>query len=100
MSFCSACGTEINPNAVICVSCGVQVRTFSRAKSKTVAVVLAILFGYFAWLYTYKLDAAKFWISLASCLILWYISPIPVIVAWLLAIIDVAGKDNSVYENY
>ena len=33
-------------------------------KTKTTATVLAVLFGLFAWLYTYKKDYKKFWIFL------------------------------------
>lgn len=33
-------------------------------KSKAVAVLLAIPFGIFSWLYTYKLTSQRFWITL------------------------------------
>ncbi len=33
-------------------------------KSKTVAVVLAVFLGFWAWLYTYKNNSLKFWITL------------------------------------
>ena len=34
------------------------------AKSKTVAVVLAVFLGFWAWLYTFKNNSLKFWITL------------------------------------
>jgi len=34
------------------------------AKSKTVAVVLAIFLGFWSWLYTFKNNALKFWVTL------------------------------------
>jgi hypothetical protein len=67
------------------------------AKSKTVAIVLAVLFASFAWLYTYKIDKRKFWINLllyVATLGLWGIA------AWIWAIIDTAGKDEAFYIHY
>ena len=34
------------------------------AKSKTVAVVLAVFLGFWSWLYTFKNNSLKFWITL------------------------------------
>ncbi|GEM_PF-563097 len=36
------------------------------AKSKTVAVVLAVFLGFWAWLYTFKNNYLKFWITLGA----------------------------------
>lgn len=74
--YCPECGKPIKRNAVICVHCGVQVKELSAknevkavrlepaatSKSKTVSVVLAVFFGFWSWLYTYKKDQLKFWI--------------------------------------
>jgi predicted RNA-binding Zn-ribbon protein involved in translation (DUF1610 family) len=77
--FCSSCGEPIKRDAVICVHCGVQVarRTRSRhgaspssqlttsedvkPKSKATAIILAVFFGPWTWLYTYRRDCWKFW---------------------------------------
>ncbi|MCJ7665839.1 MAG: hypothetical protein MUO59_03795 [Actinobacteria bacterium] len=40
------------------------------AKSKTVAVVLAIFFGPWSWLYTFKNNALKFWITLGVSVVI------------------------------
>lgn len=66
-------------------------------KDKAVAVILAVFFGLFTWLYTYKFDYWKFWLNLVLVLItigIWGIG------AWIWAIIDQAVKDNDLYEHY
>jgi uncharacterized protein YkwD len=64
-------------------------------KSKTTAVILAILFGPFSWLYTYRQDKIKIWISAPLFIItlsLWYW------VAWLWAFIDSIRRPNLFYK--
>src|SRR5256885_12238204 len=64
-------------------------------KDKTAAVVLAVFFGFWAWLYTYKRDAAFFWINLVATIVtggLWGL-----VVAWPWAIIHLALRPR---ENY
>lgn len=66
-------------------------------KSKTVAVVLAVFFSMFSWLYTYKHDAWKFWLNLALTIVtlgMW------TIVAYFWVIIDQASKPPTYYKNY
>jgi hypothetical protein len=65
-------------------------------KTKANAVVLAIFFGLFSWLYTYQHDKTKFWINFCLSIItlsLWYW------VAWLWAIIDAIRRPESFYEH-
>jgi len=65
---CPECGKPIKKNAVICPYCGIQVKelkttTFNTpVKSKAVAVVLAIFFSHFSFLYTYGRSEIKFWL--------------------------------------
>lgn len=65
--FCPECGKPVNRKTVICPKCGVQIKELSvekqqnPPKSKAAAVVLAIFFGYWAYLYTYARDRANFW---------------------------------------
>jgi|GEM_PF-2213899 len=67
------------------------------ARTKTTAVVLAVFFGLFSWLYTYEKNGNKFWINLGLCVItVGYWSP----VAWLWAVIDNANKPNDFYTHY
>lgn len=66
-------------------------------RSKTAAVVLAVIFGFLAWIYTYDKDAVKFWINLILVFVsvgIWTIG------AWLWAIIDAASKPEEYYTNY
>lgn len=71
--------------------------TYKPTKSKTTAVVLAVLFGTFGWLYTYKYDAWKFWLNLTFSIFtfgLWGI------VGFIWAIIDQATKPREFYTDY
>jgi len=83
-------------------------------KTKIVAIILAIFFGLFSWLYTYKKSAKKFWIALGILMlfIILYFTPIPgwFLISsfsyllgfgfWLWAVIDTSIKPDSFYENY
>ena len=88
--YCPECGKIIKKNVVVCPFCGVQVKELTikeqpatvriesalSPKSKAVAVVLAIFFGFWSWLYTFKKDQLKFWIFLGILItmVIWYIS--------------------------
>ena len=54
--------------AAICPSCGTPAQSqaikYVTGKSKTTAVLLAVFLGYWSWLYTFKVDKAKFFIGL------------------------------------
>jgi hypothetical protein len=75
-------------------------------KSKTASVLLAIFFSFFAWLYTYRKDAAKFWISFIVYFSsfffgffffpLWFIG----VFLWFWAILDTAVKPQEWYMTY
>ena len=81
--FCPECGKSIKRNAVICVHCGVQIKELATKeqpvtvrieptlshKSKTTAVVLALFFGFWSWLYTFRKDQLKFWIFLGILIV-------------------------------
>jgi hypothetical protein len=79
-------------------------------KSKNVALLLAIFFSFFTWLYTFKRDAKKFWISLIIyllCLITIYgglylfgIQAIVMPVIWLWAVISTAARKSEWYAQY
>ena len=117
--YCPECGKVIKRKSVICLHCGVQINELEVkkviiGKSKIVAIVLAILFSFFSWLYTYKKNINKFLISILANLTLlnlvgyfkieaintltWLI--ILLFVIWIWAIIDNARRPNSFYENY
>jgi hypothetical protein len=65
--------------------------------NKTVAIVFAVLFGFFSWLYTYERDSAKFWVNLVLSIVtlgLW------AIIGWIWAIIDMTSKSSDYYNYY
>jgi uncharacterized membrane protein len=76
--FCSACGNAIIESAVICPACGSPTPKFqnsrrgSAQKSKTTAVLLAVFLGAWSFLYLYKKDALKFWISICLLVPFWF----------------------------
>lgn len=75
-------------------------------RDKTVAVLLAVFLGLWTWVYTYKKDAWKFWLSLAlhftvfNPLWTWVIGFLPNIALHVWAIIDVAVKPPQFYDYY
>lgn len=77
--YCLNCGKVISKNAAFCPLCGVQLKEIKISeksvlvplKSKTVSVVLAVFFGFWSWLYTYRKDQIKFWIFLGILTTMW-----------------------------
>jgi hypothetical protein len=74
--FCSACGNAILETAVICPKCGsptskYRPETGQAGKSKTTAVVLAVFLGFWSWLYTYRVNKTKFWLTMSIHLLWW-----------------------------
>jgi hypothetical protein len=82
--FCTDCGNSLIETAVICPKCGSPTRNFNQsthtatqgvaysgadnpqARSKTAAVLLAVFVGVWSFLYTFRSDAAAFWLGLAA----------------------------------
>jgi hypothetical protein len=118
--YCTSCGSIIRREASICVSCGVATRrsTYTggaagsgESKNKAIAIVLAIFFGHWAWLYTYREDASKFWINTAVhagsfvltilTLGIFALVWLPIIFAsWIWAIVDTLSKSDDWYVGY
>jgi hypothetical protein len=101
--YCRGCGHPVNPQAAICVNCGVATGTGlpqarpANPKSKTTAVLLVVFFGLLGWIYTYQRDSWKFWLNLALSIVtigIW------AIVAWVWAIIDIAVRPSEWYEAF
>ncbi|CAN5639316.1 hypothetical protein BH23PAT1_BH23PAT1_2920 [soil metagenome] len=66
-------------------------------RKKIIAVILAIFFAHFSWIYTYEKNVSKFWINFVLSLLsagVW----LPV--AWLWAVIDNASKTEEYYAGY
>ena len=66
-------------------------------KSKTTAIWLAILFGIFSWLYTYKYNAWKFWTCLGLTIATLGLFGI---VSFIWAVIDNCVADRKLFEQY
>lgn len=87
--FCQSCGTQIPATATFCSNCGSAVGVAPAAqapaaapqapqmnfqpqaygpagKSKTTAVVLAVFFGFWSWLYTFKVNKNKFFAGIGA----------------------------------
>ena len=69
------------------------------AKDKSVSVILAIFLSFWTWLYTYRIDAWKFWVGIALSILLWwtFIAPFGV---WIWAVIDASIKDKNKLRKY
>lgn len=68
-------------------------------KSKTTAVVLAVLFGYWSWLYTKNDNLWKFWLGILLSLFFFWTIIVPFgIYIW--AIIDNAVQPTEYYQKY
>jgi len=112
---CTECGTLIKKSAVrnlfrgpVCPHCGIEIKELSLIpKSKTVAIVLAIFFGFWSWLYTYKKDRINFWICLgvmlASIVVLgwvYWIAIITYVIGWIMAMVDAIRRPKSFFLDY
>lgn len=66
-------------------------------KSKTPAILLAVFLGFWTWVYTYKVDAWKFWVNLGLSIVtlsLWFL------VAWVWAIVDAVRRPDEWYQSF
>ena len=70
---------------------------YKRKKSKLTAVLLAVFFGHWTWVYTYRDDGWKLWISLVFVITTLGLGIIPV---WIAAIIDTLRKPKEYYIHY
>jgi len=67
------------------------------AKRKGVAILLAILFGPLAWIYTWQRDKKKFWANLALTVMsvgLWFY------VAWIWVLLEACFRPQTFYQRY
>jgi len=71
----------------------------TKAKDKNVALLLAFLFSYFTFIYTYKEDKDVFWllffVNLLTC---WTI--VGPLVVWMYVIICIIEREPKFYEDY
>jgi hypothetical protein len=75
-------------------------------KTKTPAVLLAVFLGGWAWLYTYRADLSKFWISIGVGFFIFILNfgapgiGILNLGFWVWSIVDVASKTDQWYATY
>lgn len=75
-------------------------------KDKTLAIVLAVVLGFWTWLYTYKRDSWKFWLCLGLHMTVfnpiwtWMLLFLPNIGLHVWAIVDVATKPQQFYDYF
>jgi len=71
------------------------------AKSRTTAIWLAVLFGPWAWLYTYRTDKLKFWIAIGVVVISNSFLPfVGFLGFYIWSIVDVVSKNSDWYASY
>ncbi len=128
-TFCTDCGTALPEGAGFCASCGTSTTAAPAAaqvaapaapqasyaappssaaqlpvepKSKSTAVWLNVLFGFFGYLYTYKTDKVRFWIFLAILAFNLAVGILPFVwwVIWLAPTIVAATRSRAWYANF
>jgi uncharacterized membrane protein YagU involved in acid resistance len=130
--YCRGCGNGLIESAAICPKCGTPAGRGHRSgerhsgKIKATAILLAVLLGFWSYLYTFREDAGKFAISLVGSVFsivlfvystilstewvtleVFYFSIFSNVLllmtgftSWLIAIIVAARRDLYFYENY
>lgn len=91
------CDAHSDRDCRICYHPGREQSVARSPKSKGVAIVLALIFGPLAWVYTYQRDKGKFWWTLGLTLIsggLW------LFVAYPWVIIEACVRSATFYERY
>ena len=73
-------------------------------KQKVWGVVLAVLFGFWGFLYTYRRDAARFWVCLAVIVVLGVTTILggylAAFVTWIYAIITMSTRSQDWFLSY
>ena len=76
------------------------------SKDKTTALLLALFFGAWTYVYTFKVDKEKFFIFLGSFLLVTFMFPltyynlIPMCLFWIGSIIETANRSQQFYIDY
>lgn len=95
---CPECGKPIKKNAATCPHCEVRIKELKlekpgiiiTPKHKSIAILLSVFLSFFSWLYTYKKNSKKFWISF----IIAAITPVIIAMLW-----QVTGRVSSTAFN-
>jgi uncharacterized membrane protein YvbJ len=97
--FCQACGNGLIISAVICPKCGSPVNggAAKGSREKPVAIILAVFLSLWSYLYTYKYDAKKFWISVIASSVLLVVTVVSFIVYEVSFDYDVYSVAQAIY---
>ncbi|MCL5070830.1 MAG: zinc ribbon domain-containing protein [Actinobacteria bacterium] len=116
--YCPECGKLVKKDSAFCNYCGVKIKeSFKReissnAKSKATAVILAVFFGYWSWVYTYGRNGFKFWVAFVGApavivTIAHFLNSygtlfifLGLAAVWIWAIVDNTVSSDSFYDNY
>jgi hypothetical protein len=100
-AYCPACAGTTTLISEICVKCGTRLTppataavTQRHSKSKVASILMAVFLGFWTWLYTYKKDAWKFWVSLGVGAVM----TIAMVVIMVLVIANNAGDPENFFS--
>lgn len=109
---CANCGTPVADHVVFCPTCGTSTAgkrgrsnrpLRAAARKKWLAVVLAVIFAYFTFLYTWQFDRKKFWISLGVVVFSQFLGDIGLVVdvfVWGWSVYTQASRPSAFFERY
>lgn len=127
--FCYACGKGLIRSAAVCPGCGTPAvasidnprsaniysspqsqPSLQEPKSKTAAVILAVFLGFWAFLYTYQVNASRFWLHFAAhlfAIFTWVFlraegwpGALTILISWLTTIVRVGTSSEALYRQY
>ena len=111
MKKCPYCSEEVKEDAIKCKHCKEFINSDANSnskvsKDKTTALILALIFSVYSFLYTFKIDKGKFFgahlivfgIILLSPFSMFYL--IPSLGFWIYAIILTSTRSKKFYINY
>lgn len=95
-------GTQLPPGATP-YQPGPPAYVLPRGKDKSIALIFALFLGFWTWVYTYRLDATKFWIAFVLVLVS---IPLDFVVigffidfgVWVWAVIAVCVRPDQTYR--
>ena len=102
MRRCPGCGESVAASALVCPWCATALAS---PRSKRRAVLFAVLFSFWTWVYTYRRDRFRFWMGLSLNL---FGALVPAhalgesvfLFVWIWALVDTVTKPKAWYRGY